>query len=385
VAQGVEGFRFPSIDGGEIGFADWDGPVLVANTASLCGFTPQLAELQALWESHGPRGLTVLACRRTAFARSSVRQGGERVLHDPVRDHDAHGDDHARDGRGGHPFFGWLRETAGFEPRWNFNKVLWARTGRCWGPGARARARRGPRSPRRSRRRWRRPDAGLHRDRRSIGGRATALAPAAHSAGEHGDGPRAQPGLAAGGAIPREPPGEAGGAAAWHTGTMSRRSSGRRRRRAVSEGCGAGTRLGTVSNPVFPEMFRRPATGWAASMLAAELLRDGGRGACAGRGHAPRLSRPGERVLLPQRSVFAVLALRAQGARRVAYVDIDAHHCDGVEWAFRGEPEVLVLSTHEDGRWPRTGALESGGWGTLEPAGAAGLSTTTTWRGCATR
>jgi acetoin utilization protein AcuC len=63
--------------------------------------------------------------------------------------------------------------------------------------------------------------------------------------------------------------------------------------------------------------------------------------------------------------VFAVLSLRARGFRRVAYVDIDAHHCDGVEFAFRDEPEVLVLSTHEEGRWPRTGALAERGAGNV--------------------
>src|SRR4028119_827596 len=168
--------------------------------------------------------------------------------------------------------------------------------------------------------------------------------------------------------------------------------------------------------------FRIGRTGSATSTIRSSRCwrsgRDAGggalarrwRGACAGRGDAPRLSGSGERALLPQRSglrgvgapgagaaaallrgggavhvpgggahhafpdrangfcylndpVFAVLALRAEGARRVAYVDIDAHHCDGVEFAFRDDPDTLVLSTHEEGRWPRTGALEDRGVG----------------------
>jgi len=44
--------------------------------------------------------------------------------------------------------------------------------------------------------------------------------------------------------------------------------------------------------------------------------------------------------------------------RRIAYVDIDAHHPDGVEHAFAGDPEALMLSVHEERRWPFTGALE---------------------------
>ena len=136
----VEGFRFGSIDGGEIRLSDWQGrPVLVANTASLCGFTPQLAELQALWESHGPRGLTVLAVPSDSFRQelASDKEVSEfctiqygitmpMATITPVT------------GEGAHPFFGWLRETAGFEPRWNFNKVLMGADGAVlgtWGSG----------------------------------------------------------------------------------------------------------------------------------------------------------------------------------------------------------------------------------------------------------
>lgn len=124
--------------------------------------------------------------------------------------------------------------------------------------------------------------------------------------------------------------------------------------------------LGTTANPVFPEMFRRPATGVGGVMLAAELL--------AGGMEAVHVPGGGTHHAFPDRAngfcylndpVFAVLGLRARGFSRVAYVDIDAHHCDGVEHAFRAEPEVLVLSTHEEGRWPRTGALEDRGVGNV--------------------
>ncbi len=135
----VEQFRFRSIDGGEIGFAQWEGPVLVANTASLCGYTPQLADLQALWEAYGERGLTVLAVPSDSFRQEL---GSEQEVSEfcqiqygitlpmaaitPVTGEEAH------------PFFAWLRETAGFEPRWNFNKVLIGRDGTVlgtWGSG----------------------------------------------------------------------------------------------------------------------------------------------------------------------------------------------------------------------------------------------------------
>jgi glutathione peroxidase len=123
-AQGS--FRFDSIDGGQYDMAAWRGrPVLVVNTASLCGYTPQYDELQALHERYGPRGLIVLA-----------------VPSDDFRQELANNEDVAEfcevnfgltlpmttitsvRGSGAHPFYRWLRDTYGFEPGWNFNKVL---------------------------------------------------------------------------------------------------------------------------------------------------------------------------------------------------------------------------------------------------------------------
>ncbi|WP_051150501.1 acetoin utilization protein [Rubellimicrobium thermophilum] len=121
--------------------------------------------------------------------------------------------------------------------------------------------------------------------------------------------------------------------------------------------------LGTVSNPVFPGMFRRPATGVGGVMLAAALLRGGGVVHVPGGGTHHGLPDRASGFCYLNDPVFAVLALRAGGAARVAYVDLDAHHPDGVELAFAGDPAVLVLSVHEEGRWPGTGALEDCGAG----------------------
>jgi acetoin utilization protein AcuC len=56
---------------------------------------------------------------------------------------------------------------------------------------------------------------------------------------------------------------------------------------------------------------------------------------------------------------------RRHAVRRIAYVDIDAHHGDGVFYAFEDDPEVLVADLHEDGRYlyPGTGTLEETGVG----------------------
>ncbi len=116
--------------------------------------------------------------------------------------------------------------------------------------------------------------------------------------------------------------------------------------------------LGTTANPVFAEVFRRPATSAGGTMLAAELVAGGGVvHVPAGGTHHAFPDRAGGFCYLND-PVLCLLALRRLGLGRLAYVDIDAHHCDGVEHAFAGSEAVRVISVHEEGRWPFTGRLE---------------------------
>ncbi|SEV90776.1 acetoin utilization protein AcuC [Cognatiyoonia koreensis] len=132
---------------------------------------------------------------------------------------------------------------------------------------------------------------------------------------------------------------------------------------AVSDAVRARHGLGTHANPVFPEMYRRPATSAGAAMLAGELLREGGIiYTPAGGTHHGFPDRANGFCYLND-PVLAIQSLRRNGATRVAYIDVDAHHPDGVEYAFADEPDVLLVSTHEQNRWPRTGALEDAGSG----------------------
>lgn len=121
--------------------------------------------------------------------------------------------------------------------------------------------------------------------------------------------------------------------------------------------------IGSVTNPVFAEIFRRPATAAGGSILAGELLRGGGviYNPAGGTHHG-----------MPDRAngfcylndpVLAMLSLRHHGVRRIAYVDIDAHHPDGVEVGFGGDPDCLMISVHEARLWPRTGGIENDGGG----------------------
>ena len=116
--------------------------------------------------------------------------------------------------------------------------------------------------------------------------------------------------------------------------------------------------IGTMENPIFPGLFERASTSVGGSILAARLA---ARGAIAyhpsgGTHHAMRDRASG--FCYFNDPVFAILTLLDEGLERVLYVDLDAHHGDGVEAAFRGDDRVFLVSVHEEGRWPHTGRLE---------------------------
>ncbi|ATX65476.1 acetoin utilization protein AcuC [Roseinatronobacter bogoriensis] len=121
--------------------------------------------------------------------------------------------------------------------------------------------------------------------------------------------------------------------------------------------------LGSTANPVFPEMYRRPATGAGGVMLAAELVRDGGIVHVPGGGTHHAMASYANGFCYLNDPVLCLLSLRQLGLARIAYVDIDAHHCDGVEAALTGASDMLMISVHEERRWPFTGALDDDGGG----------------------
>ncbi len=112
--------------------------------------------------------------------------------------------------------------------------------------------------------------------------------------------------------------------------------------------------LGTLSNPIFPQIYSRPATGAGGVLLAAELLSEGGAVYVPGGGTHHGLADRANGFCYLNDPVLAILALRRAG-HRVAYVDLDAHHCDGVEAALAGAEGVMLISVHEEARWPFTG------------------------------
>lgn len=120
------GITFGSIDGGQIALDSFAGqPILVVNTASMCGYAPQFTGLQALYDRFRNQELVVLAVPSDDFdqelgTESEVKSYCELTYGidmpmtsiTPVL------------GDGAHPLFRWLAQSEGFVPGWNFNKVL---------------------------------------------------------------------------------------------------------------------------------------------------------------------------------------------------------------------------------------------------------------------
>ncbi|MEX0348599.1 MAG: acetoin utilization protein AcuC [Paracoccaceae bacterium] len=131
----------------------------------------------------------------------------------------------------------------------------------------------------------------------------------------------------------------------------------------VSDDIRARHGLGTLSNPVFPEMYRRPATAAGGSILGAELVARVGIVFNPGGGTHHGFPDRANGFCYLNDPVLAIRSLLALGINKIAYVDIDAHHCDGVEAACTGDDRICLISVHERNRWPFTGQLSDAGGG----------------------
>src|SRR6478609_10266411 len=120
--------------------------------------------------------------------------------------------------------------------------------------------------------------------------------------------------------------------------------------------------LGTSDNPVFPRMHEASAHVVGATVEPARSVwtgeADHAVSLAGGLHHAMPNAASGFCVY--NDIAVAISWLLANGAKRVAYVDVDVHHGDGVEEAFRDDPRVLTISLHESGRalFPGTGFVE---------------------------
>jgi acetoin utilization protein AcuC len=121
--------------------------------------------------------------------------------------------------------------------------------------------------------------------------------------------------------------------------------------------------IGTLENPLFPGLFERAAATVGGSILAARLASTGGVVFHPSGGtHHGRPDRASGFCYFND-PVFAIRTLLDLGRARVLYVDLDAHHGDGVQDAFVDEPRVMTVSIHEQDRWPHSGASDDRGGG----------------------
>jgi len=135
--------------------------------------------------------------------------------------------------------------------------------------------------------------------------------------------------------------------------------------------------IGTEDDPVFPGMHEASALVTGATLAAARAVwtgeADHGASIAGGLHHAMRGNASGFCVY--NDPAIAIAWLLEAGAERIAYVDVDVHHGDGVQAAFYDDPRVLTISLHESPAtlFPGTGRpSETGGAGA--PGSAANVA-----------
>ena len=131
-------FSFAALDGSALPLSRYAGEaLLIVNTASECGYTPQYEELETLWQTYRDRGLTVIgvpcnqfgaqepgsAAEIGAFCRRNYGVSFPMAAKTDVK------------GQNAHPFYVWAAAQAGAggAPKWNFHKYLTGKTGALCG------------------------------------------------------------------------------------------------------------------------------------------------------------------------------------------------------------------------------------------------------------
>lgn len=126
-------FSFSGIEGGDIRLADYAGkPILVVNTASQCGYTPQFTGLQQLWTRYRERGLVIVAVPSNDFGGQEPGTAADilRTAHEDYRVSFPIVTKTEVRGKNPHPFYKWAAAERPLEtPRWNFHKYLIGRDG----------------------------------------------------------------------------------------------------------------------------------------------------------------------------------------------------------------------------------------------------------------
>ena len=135
LAKSAHDFTMTTIDGKPMPFAQYKGRVLlVVNTASFCGFTPQYEALEKLYETYRDKGLTVVGIPSGDFGGQEYAKNHEIKefceskfgIRFPMSEKNVVSGDQAA------PFYRWAKTVLGSDnvPKWNFHKYLVGRDGR---------------------------------------------------------------------------------------------------------------------------------------------------------------------------------------------------------------------------------------------------------------
>ena len=122
-------FSFNSIDGKIVNLKDFKGkPILIINTASLCGFTNQYADIELLYDHYKEDGLVVIGIPSNDFGNQEL-SSNTKVKEFCTTNFDISfllTEITKIKGQNGHSFFKWIKQEAGFLafPKWNFYKYL---------------------------------------------------------------------------------------------------------------------------------------------------------------------------------------------------------------------------------------------------------------------
>ena len=134
MAESAHDSSFNAIEGGDLPMSQFKGKaVLVVNTASFCGYTPQYEGLQSLWSEYRDKGLVVLGVPSNDFG--AQEPGTEAEIKDFCEaNFDVDFPLTAKEvvkGSDAHPFYQWAAAEKGASnaPRWNFHKYLVAPDG----------------------------------------------------------------------------------------------------------------------------------------------------------------------------------------------------------------------------------------------------------------
>lgn len=131
-APNIYNFNFKDIDGNIINLSKFEGkPLLIVNTASRCGFTPQYEGLQNIFLKYRKTDLTIIATTSNSFKQEYddiekikkiclLNYGVGFITSSPIN---VIGDQ-------SHPIYTWIRETYNKQPKWNFYKYLFDREGK---------------------------------------------------------------------------------------------------------------------------------------------------------------------------------------------------------------------------------------------------------------